>query len=175
MPFTLETYTMEQRIADTIPNGKYDIELEPIFSDEASGWKNQVLKGNETLYDYDVTAARIRLAEVEKERLAASTLVDKLSADLAAKSKDRKFAAILPGIRASIATASATSSSAAAEIPELKRELKKLVGLQEIAHLQIRSLRNVIAQYKENKNRDFLRRAIHCVAEIAVEKSAIYL
>jgi len=175
MPFTLETYTMEQRIAETIPSGKYDCELEPILSDEASGWKNQVLKSNETLYDYEVTAVRIRLAEAEKERLAASTLVNKLSTDLAAKSKDRKFAAALPGIRASIATASATYAATAAEIPGLRRDLKKLEGLQEIARLQLGSLRNVIAQYKENKSHDFLRRGIHCMAEIALEKSAIYM
>lgn len=175
MPFTLTTYTIEERIAETVPSGKYDVELEPILSDEASGWKNNVLKGDDTLYDYDVTATRMELKSVQTAHTAASTLLKKLNEDLVVKSKDRRFADSIKGMKASIATAADDVNGYALTIPQLKTKLAKLEGLQTITRLQLRSLRNVVSQYKMNHDREFLRRGIHCIAEIAVEKSAIYV
>ena len=175
MTFTLKTYTMEQRIADTVPSGKYDLELEPILSDEASGWKNHVLKSNETLYDYDVMAARIKLKTAQTAAAAASTLLKKLHEELAVKSKDRRFVDSIKGIKASIATATDDVNDFALTIPQLKSQLAKLEGLKQIAILQLQSLRNIVSQYKQSRDLEYLRRGIHCIAEIAVEKSAIYV
>lgn len=173
MGFT--TFTLEQRIAETIATDKYECELEPILADEASDWKNGVLKSNDTLYDYDVTAARILLKEKTQELAAASTLLKKLTEDLASKISNRKFAPMISGMKASIASAAYDVNTLTPMIPQLNSDVKRLEALKEIALLQLRSLRSIVSQYKENHDLDFLKRGIHCIAEIAAEKSAMYL
>jgi hypothetical protein len=175
MVFTLQTLTLEERIAQTVPTDKYSCELEPILADEASDWKNGVLKSNDTFYDYDLMKARLLLKEKEEELAAASTLLKKLKADLAEKSSNKKFAPMISGMKASIATAEYDVYSLTPMIPRLKLDVKRLEALKEITLLQLRSLRNIVSQYKSNKDLEFLKRGIHCIAEIAVEKSAIYL
>jgi hypothetical protein len=174
MVFTLQTLTLDQRIAQTVPTNKYDCELEPILADEVSGWKNGVLKSNDTLYDYDLMKARALLKEKEQELAAASTLLKKLTADLAEKIKNKKFAPMINGMKASISTAESDVYMLTPMIPQLKLDVKRLEALRDITLLQLRSLRNVVSQYKSNRDLEFLKRGIHCVAEIACEKMVVY-
>jgi len=70
MPFTLNTFTLEEQIAATQPTGKHLPTVSMILRDEESGWLNQPLKGNQTLHDYDVAQSKIDLADLVKHKNA---------------------------------------------------------------------------------------------------------
>ena len=181
MPFVLKTITIEERIASTVANGRYEAYVESILADEAANWKNKILAGNETFYDGEVTKARIALKDAEEDKIAAAVLVEKLVKNIQAKEAEKrstnkvqaaKDLNTINGMKTSIAATLADAAGIGDTIVVLKQQLKKMEELQEISRLQTRSLRNVVSQYKENKDLDFLRRGVHCVCSIGTEMSA---
>ena len=174
MPFTLQTITVEERIAETVPDDRYIADVESILSDEQSGWTNNLLAANTTYYDYDVSATRVLLKKSKDEWQAADTLIKKLSADLQAKEGVKKFADSIKGIRASRATAMVECAAAGAEVSRLTTELKRFEALQEIGRMHLRSLRKVVGHYKDNHDLEYLKKGVHCLATIAAEKIQAY-
>ena len=174
MPFTLQTVTVEERIAETVHDDRYIADVESILSDEQSGWTNNLLAANTTFYDYNVTATRMLLKQTKDEWLAADTLTKKLTADLQTKEGVKKFADSIRGIKASRATAIADCTAASAEVLRLTAELKHFEALQEIGRMHLRSLRKVVGHYKENHDIEYLKRGVHCLATIAAEKMQAY-
>jgi hypothetical protein len=183
MPFVLKTITMEERIAAAIPDGRYDEYVESILRDEASDWKYKVLAGDETIFDTEVSKIRANLKDAEAAQVASYALVDKLTKNLKAKESEKrstnklqvaKDLITISGMKTSITSTLEDVVANKEAVSLLKRELKKWEGLQEVTRLQFRSLRNVVSQYKENKDREFLRRGVHCVCSIASEMSAKY-
>lgn len=183
MPFVLKTITMEERIAATIPDGRYDEYVESILRDEAANWKYKVLAGDETIFDGEVCRIRTNLKEAEAAQAATLALVDKLSKNLKAKESEKrstnkleaaKDLVTISGMKTSIAATFAETASNNETVAVLRQQLKKLEGLQAVTRLQFRSLRNVTSQYKETKDREFLRRAIHCICSIGAEMTAKY-
>jgi hypothetical protein len=181
MPFVLKTITMEERIAATVPNSRYEAFLESILADEASGWKYKVLAGEDTMFDAEVTKARIALKDAEADKVASAALVEKLYKNLQAKEAEKRstnkiqFAkdlTAISGMKSQLAASQDESAGSGEIIHLLKQQVRKMEGLQDIARRQTRSLRNVVSQYKENKDRDFLRRGVHCVCSIGTEMSA---
>ena len=101
MQFALNTYTLEEQIADTKPTGRYQPTVDIILADEVSGWKNQSFKGNQTIYDYDVTQNSMDLAELVKQKKALEKRIPELQAELAKPAKEGGGRAFLKKITTS--------------------------------------------------------------------------
>lgn len=183
MPFVLKTITMDECIAAAIPDGRYDEYVESILRDEAADWRYRILVGDETIFDGEVSKLRANLKEAEAAQVAAHALVEKLVKNLKAKESEKRSTnklqaakdfVTINGMKTSIASTLEDATANGEVIILLRKQLKKWEGLQEVTRLQFRSLRNIVSQYKETKDREFLRRAVHCVCTIAAEKASKY-
>jgi predicted nucleic acid-binding Zn-ribbon protein len=170
MTFVLKTITLEEQIAETVPTDRYDADLETILNDEASGWKNNILAGDFTIYDYDVSQRRFQFKKAADELDATKSQMKKLKADIEAKKSDRKQEASVKGLRNTLGDTDARSLELMAEVTKVKKELTVWEGWQKTTVDQIRSLRNIVKQYKVTKDRDFLKRAVHCISALGDEK-----
>ena len=168
MPFTLSTYTLEEQIADTQPTGKYAATVDIILADELSGWKNQSFKGDQTLYDYDVTQNRMDLADLMKQKKTLEKRIPELQAELAKPVKEgggRLFTKNL------LKEAYSDQTLCMIQITQVEERLKKFTYLQQIAVKELVALRFITYEYKNNKDREWLNKAVH----LACDTSAVSL
>jgi uncharacterized protein YhaN len=162
MPFTLTTFTLEEQIAATQPTGKHQPTVAMILSDEASGWLNQPLKGNQTLHDYDVTQAIIELDDLINEKKKLEKKITELQAEFAKPPKEG-------GAR--LFTKNQLKDSYAAltvcmfQITPARATLKMHTDLQDTARQQLVALRFITNEYKSKKDMVWLEKAVHLACE----------
>jgi len=164
MPFTLNTYTLEQQIADTQPTGKYAATVEVILADELSDWKNQSFKGNHTLYDYDVTQNRIDLADLVKQKKALEKRIPELQAELAKPVKEGGARAFTKNL---LKDAYSELAFCQVQTTQVETKLKKFTDLQELAIKELGALRYITNEYRNNKDREWLNKAVHLACDAA--------
>ena len=164
MPFTLSTYTLEEQIADTQPTGRYQPTVDIILADEASGWKNQSFKGDQTLYDYHVTQNRMDLADLVKQKKALEKRIPELQAELAKPAKEGGGRALTKNL---LKDAYSDQTLCMVQIGQTEEKLKKFIGLQEIAIKELVALRFCTNEYRNNKDRDWLKKAVHLACDAA--------
>jgi len=164
MQFALNTYTLEEQIADTKPTGRYQPTADIILADEVSGWKNQSFKGNHTIYDYDVTENKLALAELVKQKKALEKRIPELQAELAKPAKEgggRLFTKNL------LKDAYSELALCLVNTTQVEAKLKKFTNLQEIVVKELTALRFITNEYKNNKNREWLNKAVHLACDRA--------
>lgn len=164
MPFTLTTYTLEEQIADTKPTGKYAPTVEVILADELSGWKNQSFKGNRTIYDYDVTENSIDLAELVKQKKALEKRIPELQAELAKPAKEGGGRAQTKNL---LKDAYSDLALSQVHICQVEAKLKKFTDLQALAVKELAALRYITNEYRNNKDREWLNKAVHLACDAA--------
>jgi len=164
MQFALNTYTLEEQIADTKPTGRYQPTVDIILADEVSDWKNQSFKGNHTIYDYDVTENTLALAELVKQKKALEKRIPELQAELAKPAKEgggRLFTKNL------LKDAYSELAHSLVNTTQVEAKLKKFTDLQQIAVKELTALRFITNEYKNNKNREWLNKAVHLACDRA--------
>lgn len=162
MPFTLSTLTLEEQIAATQPTGTYAGTVDIILADEASGWKNQPFKGDHTFYDYDVTQNRMDLADLVKQKKALEKRIPELQAVLAkpiAEGGKRAFTKHL------LKEAYSDQTLCLIHITQTEAQLKKFTDLQQIVVKEVGALRFITNEYRINKDREWLNKAVHLACE----------
>jgi hypothetical protein len=162
MQFALNTYTLEEQIADTKPTGRYQPTVDIILADELNDWKNQSFKGNHTLYDYDVTENTLELAELVKQKKALEKRIPELQAELVKPVKEGGGRAFTKNL---LKDAYSDMAMSQVHICQVEAKLKKFTNLQEIAVKELIALRFITNEYKNNKNREWLNKAVHLACD----------
>jgi hypothetical protein len=162
MPFTLNTFTLEEQIAATQPTGKHQPTVSMILADEESGWLNQPLKGNQTLHDYDVAQSVIVLDDLMKQEMALEKKIPELQKELAKPAKEGGGRLLTKN---QLKEAYAALALCHVQITPARAALKKHSTLQDIAGKELIALRYVVNEYKKNKDRVWLEKAVHLACE----------
>lgn len=164
MQFALNTYTLEEQIADTKPTGRYQPTVDIILADEVSGWKNQSFKGNQTIYDYDVTQNSMDLAELVKQKKALEKRIPELQAELAKPAKEGGGRAFTKNL---LKDAYSELAHCLVNTTQVEAKLKKFTELQQIAVKELSALRFITNEYRNNKDREWLNKAVHLACDTA--------
>lgn len=164
----MKTISLEEQIAATQPTGFHQPTVEMILSDEASGWKNLPFKSNETLYDYDVTQSRLDLAELVKEQKALEKRIPELQAELA---KPAKEGGGRVQTKNKLKEAYSELTLCRIQISQVETKLKNFMTLQEITIQELNALRYITNEYKRNKDREWLQKAVHLACNAALLQS----
>jgi hypothetical protein len=144
--------SMEDAIKATEPLPKYEMDWETLLSDSSRDWKLSLLKGDHTLYDYDVMRCRLLLAETKEELVATEKLIIALTGQIAEKSavkqvrpkKGGKFMQDpVPGLKEGLGTAVIERDALAGKIINVRRDLAKFTALQSVAVDHIRTTRKI--------------------------------
>lgn len=163
MPFTLSTITLEEQIAATQPTGRYRHTVEIILADEQSGWKNQPFKGDKTIHDYDVVQNEAELAELLKENQSLEKKrIPELQAELAKPAKEGGGRLATKNL---LKDAYHQLALCMSHVSEIQLKLKKNTELQKIAVKELVALRYITNEYKNNKDREWLIKAVHLACE----------
>ena len=162
MPFTLNTFTLEEQIAATQPTGKHQPTVSMILADEESGWLNQPLKGNHTLHDYDVAQGVIVLDDLMKQEMALEKKIPELQKELAKPAKEGGGRLLTKN---QLKEAYAALAVCRVQMTPARAALKKHSTLQDIAGKELIALRYVVNEYKNNKDRVWLEKAVHLACE----------
>ena len=162
MPFTLNTITLEEQIAATQPTGKHQPTVSMILADEESGWLNQPLKGNQTLHDYDVAQGVIVLDDLMKQEMALEKKIPELQKELAKPAKEGGGRLLTKN---QLKEAYAALTLCHVQMTPARATLKKHSTLQDIAGKQLIALRYITNEYKNNKDRLWLEKAVHLACE----------
>ena len=164
MQFALNTYTLEEQIADTKPTGRYQPTVDIILADEVSGWKNQSFKGNQTIYDYDVTQNSMDLAELVKQKKALEKRIPELQAELAKPAKEGGGRAFTKNL---LKDGYSELAHCLVNTTQVEAKLKKFTELQQIAVKELSALRFITNEYRNNKDREWLNKAVHLACDTA--------
>ena len=162
MPFTLKTFTLEEQIAATQPTGKHQPTVSMILADEESGWLNQPLKGNQTLHDYDVAQSVMDLDDLMKQKNTLDKKIPELQKELAKPAKEGGGRLLTKN---QLKEAYAALALCHVQITPARAALKKHSALQDIAGKELIALRYVVNEYKNNKDRVWLEKAVHLACE----------
>ena len=170
MPFTLNTFTLEEQIAATQPTGKHLPTVSMILADEESGWLNQPLKGNQTLHDYDVAQSKIDLAELVKHKNTLEKKIPELQKELLKPAKEGGGRLLTKNQLKELYAALALCNC---QITPVEAALRKHTKLQENAGKELTALRYVVNEYKNNKDRVWLEKAVHLACEQSCEVKSL--
>ena len=162
MPFTLKTFTLEEQIAATQPTGKHQATVSMILADEESEWLNQPLKGNQTLHDYDVAQSKIDLADLMKQKNTLEKKIPELQKELLKPAKEGGGRLLTKNQLKELYAALALCNC---QITPVEAALRKHTKLQDMARKELTALRYVANEYKNNKDRVWLEKAVHLACE----------
>lgn len=168
MSFT--TITLEEQINATEPTGRHQPTVAMILADEQSGWLNQPLKGNQTLHDYDVTQSRIDLADLTNQQKTLEKKISELQKEFAKPSKEGGGRLLTKN---QLKEAYAALALCNCQITPATETLKKHVRLQDIAAKELIALRFISNEYRNNKDRVWLEKAVHLACESTNEVRGI--
>jgi hypothetical protein len=163
--------SMEDAIEATAPLPKYEGIWASLLSDADAKWKTDMLKGDHTLYDWDVTNSRLMLAEAQDDFAAAEKLIGVIKAQISAAElvrlkKGQKDP--LPGLKEGLGTAVIDRDHYAGKIILLKRDVVKYKALQQIAVDKNRTLRKILGLWLNGKLGDeWMKKAVTWVSEEA--------
>jgi len=165
---------MEDAIEATQPLPKYEGIWASLLSDADAKWKTDLLKGDHTLYDWDVTNSRMLLQEAQDDFAAAEKLIGVIKTQIAAaeaKKLKRGEKDSLPGLKEGLGTAVIDRDHYSGRIILLKRDLAKYRALQQIAVDQIRTLRKVLGLWLNGKLGDeWMKKAVTWTSEEAAKR-----
>lgn len=166
---------MEDAIKATTPLPKYEGVWESFLSEADIKWKTDMMKGDFTLYDWDVTNSRLLLAEAQDDFAAADKLITVIKTQIAAaevKKFKRGEKNPLPGLKEGLGTAVIDRDHYSGRIILLKRDLAKYRALQQIAVDQIRTLRKVFQMWITDNpgNTEWIKKAVTWTSEEAAKR-----
>ena len=163
--------SMEDAIEATQPLPKYEGIWASLLSDSDAKWKTDLLKGDHTLYDWDVTNSRMLLHEAQDSFAAAEKLIDVIKTQIAAAEGiklKRGQKDPLPGLKEGLGTAVIDRDHYAGRVILLKRDLTKYKAFQQIAVDQNRSLRKILGLWLHGKLGDeWMKKAVTWTSEEA--------
>jgi len=162
---------MEDAIEATPPLPKYEAMWESFISDADAKWKKDLIRGDQTLYDWDVTNSKMLLREAQDGVLAAEKLIDTIKTQIVAAS-DRKLKRgekdPLPGLKEALGTTVIDRDYHSGQIIMLKRDVNKYLAFQQISLDHIRTLRNILGMYlDENLGDEWMKKAVTWAGEEA--------
>ena len=166
---------MEDAIEATAPLPKYEGMWASLLSDADAKWKTDMLKGDHTLYDWDVTNSRLLLAEAQDDFAAAEKLIGVIktqigAAELVRLKKGQKDP--LPGLKDGLGTAVIDRDHYAGKIILLKRDLAKYKAYQQIAIDKNRTLRKVFQMWisDDPSDEEWIKKAVTWIGEEATKR-----
>ena len=166
--------SMEDAIEATTPLPKYEGLWASFLSEAETKWKTDMMKGDHTLYDWDVTNSRLLLAEAQDDFAAAEKLIGVIKTQISAaeaKKLKRGEKDPLPGLKEGLGTAVIDRDHYAGRIILLKRDLVKYKALQQIAVDQIRTLRKVFQMWISDVPGDeWMKKAVTWTSEEAAKR-----
>lgn len=156
--------SFEEAVENTVPNGAYNFTVYNILLDQQSGWKNNSFVSNETIYDYEVSKTKFDLKNLNNEKLELEKLIDRLRDDIEKNIKTQKNPSKQNPIKQTqidghIESIFEINNS----IDLLEKDLVKYQKLQNIAIKEIKTLRRLINDYKENNNLKYLEKGVHMI------------
>jgi hypothetical protein len=162
---------MEDAIEATLPLPKYEGIWASLLSDAEPKWKTDMMKGDHTLYDWDVTNSRLLLQEAQDDLAAAEKLIGVIKTQITTAEGTklkRGQKDSLPGLKEGLGTAVIDRDFYAGRIILLKRDLAKYKALQQIAVDQNRTMRNILGLYLNQKLGDeWMKKAVTWCGEEA--------
>ena len=166
---------MEDAIEATAPLPKYEGIWASLLSDADTKWKTDMMKGDHTLYDWDVTNSRLLLQEAHDDFAAAEKLIGVIKTQIAAaevKKFKRGEKNPLSGLKEGLGTAVIDRDHNSGRIILLKRDLAKYRALQQIAVDQIRTLRKVFQMWITDNPGDmeWIKKAVTWTSEEATKR-----
>ena len=166
--------SMEDAIEATSPLPKYEGIWASLLSEADAKWKTDIMKGDHTLWDWDVTNSRLLLAEAQDDFAAADKLITVIKTQIAAAEGIRLKRGEknpLPGLKEGLGTAVIDRDHYAGKIILLKRDLAKYKALQQIAVDQIRTLRKVLGLWFAKKlDEEWMKKAVTWTSEEAAKR-----
>jgi hypothetical protein len=166
--------SMEDAIKATHPLPKYEAIWESFISDAEPRWKTNLLKSDETLYDWDVVQSKMLLKEAQDGVAAAEKLMDTIRAQITlaeGKKLKRGEKDPLPGLKEGLGTAVIDRDYHAGRIILLKREVTRNMALQQIAIDQNKTLRNILGMYLDGGlDNEWMKKAVTWCAEEAAKR-----
>ena len=170
--------SMEEAIKATTPKEKYVAVWESFLSEADVKWKKDMMKGDYTLYDWDVTNSRLLLAEAQDDFAAAEKLIGVIKTQITAAEGTklkRGQKDPLPGLKEGLGTAVIDRDHYSGRIILLKRDLAKNKALQQIAVDQIRTLRKVFQMWITDSPDDteWIKKAVTWVSEEAAKRQRL--
>jgi len=155
---------MEDAIEATQPLSKYEGIWASLLSDSDAKWKTDILKGDHTLYDWDVTNSRMLLQEAQDDFAAAEKLIGVIKTQITAaeaKKLKRGEKDPLPGLKEGLGTAVIDRDHYSGRIILLKRDVVKYKAYQQIAVDQNRTLRKILRLWLTGKLGDeWMKKAV---------------
>jgi hypothetical protein len=156
--------SMEDAIEATKPLPKYEGIWESLLSEADINWKTNLLKGDHTLYDWDVTNSRMRMQEAQDDFTAAEKLIGVIKAQIVvaeAKKLKKGEKDVLPGLKESLGSAVIDRDSSSGRVILLKRDLAKYKALQQIAIDTNRTLRNILGMWTAGElGNEWMKKAV---------------
>ena len=163
--------SMEDAIEATPPLPKYEGIWASLLSDADARWKTDMLKGDHTLYDWDVTNSRMLLQEAQDDFAAAEKLISVIKMQITAAEGmklKRGQKDSLPGLKESLGTAVIDRDHYAGRIILLKRDVAKYKAFQQIAIDKNRTMRNILGLWLSRKLGDeWMKKAVTWTSEEA--------
>jgi hypothetical protein len=170
--------SMEDAIEATKPLPKYEGIWESFLSDADVKWKTDLLKGDHTLYDWNLTNSRCLLQVAQDDFSSADKLIGVIKSQITmAEGKKLKKGEkdVLPGLKESLGTAVIDRDSSSGKVILLKRDVAKYKAFQQIAIDKNRTLRNILGLWFEGKLGDeWMKKAVTwCCEEAAKRMKAV--
>jgi hypothetical protein len=163
--------SMEEAIEATTPLPKYEGIWASLLSEADNQWKKDLLKGDHTLYDWDLTNSRNLLQEAQDDFAAAEKLIAVIKTQItAAEGKKLKKGEKdpIPGLKEGFGTAVIDRDNYAGKIILLKRDVAKYKALQQISVDKNRTMRNILGMWIDGKLSDeWMKKAVTWVGEEA--------
>ena len=163
--------SMEDAIEATPPLPKYEGIWASLLSDADAKWKTDMLKGDYTLYDWDVTNSRMLLQEAQDDFVAAEKLIGVIKTQITAAESiklKRGQKDPLPGLKEGLGTAVIDRDHYAGKIILLKRDVAKYKAFQQIAIDKNRTMRNILGLWLSRKLGDeWMKKAVTWTSEEA--------
>jgi hypothetical protein len=169
--------TMEDAIEATTPLAKYEGTWASLLSDADTKYKKDLLKGDHTLYDWEVTNSRTLLQEAQDDFAAAEKLIAVIKTQIIAAEavklkKGQKDP--LPGLKEGLGTAVIDRDTCAGKIILLKRDVAKNKALQQISVDRLRTLRNILGMYLDGKLGDeWMKKAVTWCGEETAKRMRV--
>ena len=165
---------MEDAIEATPPLPKYEGIWASLLSDADAKWKTDMLKGDHTLYDWDVTNSRMLLQEAQDDFVAAEKLIGVIKTQINAAEGiklKRGQKDPLPGLKEGLGTAVIDRDHYAGKIILLKRDVAKNKALQQISVDRNRTMRNILGMYFDgNLGDEWMKKAVTWCGEEAAKR-----
>ena len=163
--------SMEDAIEATPPLPKYEGIWASLLSDADARWKTDMLKGDHTLYDWDVTNSRMLLQEAQDDFVAAEKLIGVIKTQITAAEGiklKRGQKDPLPGLKEGLGTAVIDRDHYAGKVILLKRDVAKYKAFQQIAIDKNRTMRNILGLWLSRKLGDeWMKKAVTWTSEEA--------